>query len=127
MDMTYYGHSCFSVKINNKQLLFDPFVTPNDLANSIVEVDKIQVDYILLSHAHSDHVADCVRIAGRTGALVICNCEIAGWLQNQGLTNTHPINTGGKWNFEGFRVKCVAAHHSSSFSDGTYGGNPLGL
>ncbi len=127
MDLKYYGHSCFSVTINNKQVLFDPFVTPNDLANTIVEVDKIPADYILVSHAHSDHIADCVRIAARTGAKVICSWEISEWLLKQGVSNTHPMNTGGKWNFDGFTVKCVVAHHSSSLSDGTYGGNPLGF
>ena len=58
MELTYYGHSCFSVKLGTKSLLFDPFITPNDLANSIVNVDKIQADYILVSHAHADHFAD---------------------------------------------------------------------
>ncbi len=127
MELTYYGHSCFSARIGTKQLLFDPFITPNDLANNIVEVDKIKADYILVSHAHSDHFADCVDIAGRTGATVICNFEISEWLNKNGITNTHPMNTGGKWAFDEFTVKCVVAHHSSSFSDGFYGGNPLGF
>lgn len=127
MDVTYYGHSCFSVSINNKHILFDPFITLNDLANTIIDVDKIPADYILLSHAHSDHIADCARIAGRTGAKVVCNWEISEWLQKQGIPNTHAMNTGGKWHFDGFTVKFVVAQHSSSFSDGFYGGNPLGF
>lgn len=127
MNLQYYGHSCFSVTINNKQVLFDPFVTPNDLANSIVEVDSIPADYILVTHGHSDHIADCVRIAARTGAKVVCSWEISEWLHQQGVPNTHPMNTGGKWNFDDFTVKCVAAHHSSGLPDGSYGGNPLGF
>jgi len=127
MDIKYYGHSCFSATINNKQVLFDPFITPNDLANTIVEVDKIAADYILVTHGHSDHIADCIRIASRTGAKVVCSFEIAEWLGKQGITNIHPMNTGGKWNFEGFSVKCITAHHSSSLPDGSYGGNPLGF
>jgi L-ascorbate metabolism protein UlaG (beta-lactamase superfamily) len=127
MEIKYYGHSCFSVTINNKQVLFDPFVTPNDLANNIIEVDSIPADYILVSHGHSDHIADCVRIAGRTGAKVICSWEISEWLHKQGISNTHPMNTGGKWNFDDFTVKCMAAHHSSGLPDGSYGGNPLGF
>ncbi|MBC7826828.1 MAG: metal-dependent hydrolase [Chitinophagaceae bacterium] len=127
MYITYYGHSCFSARINNKQVLFDPFITPNGLANTIVDVDKIVADYILVSHAHYDHMADCIRIAGRTGAKVLGNWEISEWLQKQGVTNTHAMNIGGKWNFDEFSVKSVVAHHSSSFSDGSYGGNPLGF
>ena len=27
MNVTYYGHSCFSVEVSGKTLLFDPFIT----------------------------------------------------------------------------------------------------
>jgi L-ascorbate metabolism protein UlaG (beta-lactamase superfamily) len=92
-----------------------------------INVDKIEADYILQSHGHIDHIADCVSIAKRTGAKVIASWEIHGWLNNQGVTNTHPMNTGGKWNFGDFTLKCVVAQHSSGLPDGTYGGNPLGF
>jgi L-ascorbate metabolism protein UlaG (beta-lactamase superfamily) len=126
MKLTYYGQSCFSVEINDKAILFDPFITPNELAKHI-DVNSIAADYILLSHGHSDHVADCVSIAKRTGAKVIAAFEVHEWLNNQGVTNTHPMNTGGKWNFGDFVVKCTVAQHSSAMPDGTYGGNPMGF
>lgn len=90
MNFTYFGHSCFSVEVKGTKLLFDPFITPNDLANKVIDVDAIEADYILLSHGHADHVADCVRIAGRTGAKVICSWEIYEWLGKQHITNVHP-------------------------------------
>src|SRR5687768_9954571 len=127
MDFTYYGHSCFRVEIGGKHLLFDPFITYNDLAKDIIDVDEIPADFILLSHGHADHIADCANIATRTGAKVICNWEIHEWLNKQGIANTHPMNTGGKWNFGTFTVKCVTAHHSSGLPDGSYGGNPFGF
>lgn len=127
MKFTYYGHSCFSVVINNKTLLFDPFITYNELANTLVNVDDLPADYILQSHGHEDHIADCLRVAGRTGAKVISNWEIHAWLNRQNISNTHPMNTGGKWNFGDFTVKCTVAQHSSSLPDGSYGGNPLGF
>jgi L-ascorbate metabolism protein UlaG (beta-lactamase superfamily) len=127
MQVTYYGHSCFSVKVNNKHILFDPFITYNPLAKHI-NVDEIQADYILVSHGHEDHVADLIPIAKRTGAKVVCAWEIHVWLNNQGITNTHPMNIGGAWKFEGLaKVKCVNAIHSSSLPDGTYGGSPMGF
>jgi L-ascorbate metabolism protein UlaG (beta-lactamase superfamily) len=126
MELTYYGQSCFSVTIKGKKILFDPFITPNELAKDI-DVKSIEADYILLSHGHSDHIADCVDIAKRTGAKVVAAFEVATWLNNQGVSNTHPMNTGGKWNFEFGTVKCTAAHHSSSMPDGSYGGNPMGF
>ena len=127
MKLVYYGHSCFSVAINGKILLFDPFITLNDLANTIVDVDTIQADFILLSHGHQDHIADCVRIATQTGATIICNVEIESWLVKQELTNIHPLSIGGKWNFGSFTVKCTVAQHSSGLPDDSYGCNPMGF
>lgn len=127
MQFTYYGHSCFSVVIEGKTILFDPFITYNELAKGIVLADTVAADYILLSHAHADHTADCIAIAQRTGAKVVCNWEIREWLNKQGVANTHPMNTGGKWNFGDFTVKCVVAQHSSGLPDGSYGGNPMGF
>lgn len=126
MKITYYGHSCFGVEVNDKHLLFDPFITPNELAKEI-DTTKIKADYILLSHGHEDHVADAVSIAKRTGAKVVCAFEIHTWLNNQGISNTHPMNVGGKWKFDFGNVKCVFAAHSSSLPDGTYAGNAMGF
>lgn len=126
MKLTYFGHACFSVELSGKKLLFDPFITYNELAKDI-DVNSIEADYILLSHGHADHIADCMSIAKRTGATVVCNWEIHEWLNKQGIEKTHPMNTGGKWNFDFGTVKCTAAQHSSGLPDGTYGGNPLGF
>lgn len=126
MKITYYGHSCFSALVGEKHLLFDPFISSNELARHI-DVDQVKADYIFVSHGHHDHIEDTVRIAHNTGAVVISNLEIINWLNNQGVTNTHPMNIGGHWFFEFGKVKCVNAVHSSSLPDGTYGGNPMGF
>jgi L-ascorbate metabolism protein UlaG (beta-lactamase superfamily) len=126
MKFTYYGHSCFAVETAGKTLLFDPFITPNDLATSI-DVDSIPADFILLSHGHFDHVTDAVRIARRTGATVIAGFEVATWIGNQGITAVHPMNPGGRFVFEFGSVKLVNAIHSSSLPDGSYGGQPGGF
>lgn len=126
MLLTSYGHSCFSVQIEGENILFDPFITPNELANGI-DINTIEADYIFLSHGHADHTADCVSIAKRTGAKVVAAFEVVDWLKKQGVENTHPMNTGGKWEFKFGAVKCVVAHHSSSLPDGSYGGNPMGF
>ena len=126
MLITYYGHSCFMVELNNKKILFDPFITENPLAQHI-DIATICPDYILVSHGHSDHIADCVTLAKQSNAKVIAAYEITEWLQKQGVENTHPMNTGGKWSFDFGNVKCVVAIHSSSLPDGTYAGNPMGF
>lgn len=126
MTLIYYGHSCFLVEVEGKKLLFDPFITGNELAKDI-DVTSIEADYILVSHGHQDHVLDLVAIAANTKAKVICAWEIYVWLGKQGIENVHPMNTGGQWKFDFGTVKCVTAQHSSGLPDGSYGGNPMGF
>jgi L-ascorbate metabolism protein UlaG (beta-lactamase superfamily) len=126
VKVTYYGHSCFAVEAGGKILLFDPFIRPNPLASNI-KVESIAADYILISHAHDDHMEDAVYLAGSTGAMVICGFELAELLGKQGVSRVHALNHGGGFNFDFGRVKFVNAVHSSSLPDGTYGGNPGGF
>ncbi|HZR16128.1 MAG TPA: metal-dependent hydrolase [Verrucomicrobiae bacterium] len=126
MKITYYGHSCFAAQIADKTLLFDPFITGNELAKDI-DVNKIPADYLLISHGHSDHLGDAGAIAKRTGATIISNFEITQWFGKQGLQKSHPLNHGGGYGFDFGRVNFVNAIHSSSLPDGSYGGNPGGF
>jgi L-ascorbate metabolism protein UlaG (beta-lactamase superfamily) len=126
MTLTYYGHACFGVSLGGKNLLFDPFITPNELAKGI-DIDSLKADYILLSHGHEDHVADAEAIAKRTNAVLVSNFEIVAWYGAKGVTNAHPMNHGGSKQFDFGTVKYVNAVHSSVLPDGTYGGNPGGF
>ncbi len=126
MNITFYGHSCFSVEINGKYLLFDPFIRPNNLAKHI-HTESIKADYILISHGHHDHMADVEELSKQTGAKLICNSEMQTWFQNKGVQNIHPMNIGGKVKLDFGSVKSVAAQHSSSMPDGSYAGNAMGF
>ena len=126
MNITYYGHSCFCVEINGKKLLFDPFISANELAKNI-NVNSIQADYILISHGHQDHILDVESIAKRSKAKVICNWEIYEWYTKKGVENIHPINIGGKIKSDFGSIKSVVAVHSSIMPDGAYGGHPMGF
>jgi len=126
MKLTYYGHACFLLETKGKKLLFDPFITPNELTKGKVEVENIEADYILLTHGHGDHVADLESIAKRTDAKLISSYEIVSYYGEKGIKG-HPMNTGGQFAFDFGTVKAVAAVHSSVLPDGTYAANPLGF
>ena len=126
MKLTYYGHSCFSVVAGGKNLLFDPFISGNELAKD-VNIDEIDADYIFVSHGHFDHILDVVNIASRTGAMVIGSWELYDYFGKQGLKNIHPLNPGGKISFDFGTVKAFVAQHSSSFPDGSYAGIASGF
>lgn len=121
IQITYYGHACFEIVCNGKSMLFDPFIRGNELAKA-VDVSKIYPDYILISHAHSDHTADAVEIAKQSNAPILGMYEVCSYLTHHGAPKMHPMNIGGSWIFDGIKVKMTPAIHSSSFADGTYGG-----
>jgi L-ascorbate metabolism protein UlaG (beta-lactamase superfamily) len=126
MRFTYYGHASFAIEANGRTLLFDPFFTGNPTAKDI-DIDKIKADYIFVTHGHGDHTADLVSMAKKTGATCVAAAEIAGWLQNMGVERVHPVNHGGPSTFDFGKARPVNAIHSSSFSDGSYAGNPMGF
>jgi L-ascorbate metabolism protein UlaG (beta-lactamase superfamily) len=125
MKITYFGQSCFLLETQGTHLLFDPAMSYNPLAQG-VDRDAIPADYILISHAHEDHIADVVQIARRTGATIVGIWEVYGWASRQGFA-AHPMNIGGSWQFPFGRVKMVSAVHSSSLPDGSYGGVAAGF
>jgi len=125
MKITFYGHATFGIEINGKHLLIDPFISGNPLASGI-DVSQLKADYILLTHAHQDHVLDVELIAERTGAVIISNYEIVLYYQAKNLKG-FAMNHGGTFKTGSFSVKYVNAIHTSSFADGTYGGEPGGF
>ncbi len=125
MNLTYYGHSCFLIETAGKRIIIDPFISGNELAKSI-DVSKIEVNYILLTHGHQDHILDVEAIADNTNAVIVSNYEVATYFEKKGYT-VHPMNHGGSWKFDFGAVKYTPAIHSSSFPDGTYAGNPGGF
>lgn len=126
MKITFYGHSSLGIQIDDTHILVDPFISANDLAKDKIDIMQLKADYILLTHAHQDHILDAEAIAKNTGATIVSNFEIATHYEAKGL-KTHPMNHGGKWNFDFGTVKYVKAVHTSSFPDGSYGGQPGGF
>jgi L-ascorbate metabolism protein UlaG (beta-lactamase superfamily) len=126
MKLTYFGHSAFQIETNGTTVLFDPFITGNPHTEGVVAAGDLNPDVILLTHAHGDHWGDTLAIARRSGALVVANFEITNYVQKGGHANVQSLNTGGSWRFDWGAVTQTYARHSSSFPDGTYGGNPNG-
>ncbi len=126
MKITFYGQNSLLIQIKDKQVLIDPFISGNPLSKDKIDINSIKADYILLTHAHLDHVLDAEVIAKNNKATIVSNYEIAMYYQKKGIA-VHPMNHGGSWNFDFGKVKYVNAVHTSSFEDGTYGGQPGGF
>src|SRR5699024_4310716 len=121
MKVTFYGQNTLGIEAGGKHLLVDPFISGSDLAKDKVDLNNLKADYILLTHAHQDHVLDVETVAKNNNATIISNAEIAWHYEDKGF-NAHPLIHGGKVTFEFCILKYVNANHSSSFADGTKGG-----
>ena len=109
--ITWYGHSTLGLETSGYKILIDPFFSGNPAAN--IKAESVQVDFILITHGHSDHIGDSIAIAKRTNAMVIANFEIINWLNKQGVKNTHAQHLGGGYQHPFGYLKLTLALHGS--------------
>lgn len=122
--LIWYGHATLGLETGGYRLLVDPYFSGNPAAP--ISAERAQADFILVSHGHGDHVGDTIEIAKRTGAMVVSNYEIAGWLESKGVKTHGQHLGGGHWHEFGY-LKLTFAIHGSMLPDGSYGGNPAGF
>jgi L-ascorbate metabolism protein UlaG (beta-lactamase superfamily) len=135
-ELTWYGHAAFVVKTPGGTVLaIDPWFqnpkTPDKEAGAKLE----RVDYILVTHGHSDHVGEAVALAERTGAKLVSSSDLGraliegGFPEDQASRETLG-NVGGAIQAGDATVIIVPAVHSSDVrnEDGHHGGgNPVGF
>lgn len=115
-EITFCGHACFQLEEESKEiLLFDPFLTNNPLAS--VKPEEVKASYILISHAHQDHLGDAYEIAEKNQATIISTAEIARDAQGKGH-KAHPQHLGGRCNYPFGSVKLTLAFHGSGIAGG---------
>ena len=127
MNATFLGHATVYLETSDTKILIDPFLTGNPKAAA--KAEDLNPDFIVLTHAHSDHTADALPIAKRTGAMIIATYELGCWFGDQGAKTT-PQNHGGWCKYPFGAVKFTPAFHSSSIPDDEgrpiYLGEPAG-
>ncbi|RHB51893.1 metal-dependent hydrolase [Exiguobacterium sp. AM39-5BH] len=127
MKITYYGHATVHLDIDGTSVLIDPFLTSNPHTN--IDPASVKANYILLTHAHFDHIEDVELIAKQTGATIVATHELATYYEKKGYS-VHGMNIGGGHPFPFGRVTMTQAFHSSSLDMGdvpVYMGMPGGF
>ncbi len=127
MKLTYWSHSAFLVETASHRLVIDPFLSGNP--NAAVKAEDVECDYVLVTHAHGDHLGDAVDIAKRNDATIVATYELSAHCGAQGA-KVHPMHLGGARQFDFGRLKLTLAHHGSGLETGdgiVELGNPAGL
>ena len=124
VKLTFLSHSAWKIQTEKHTILIDPFLEGNPTAQ--VKPGDVKADFIVVTHAHGDHLGDAIPIAKASNGTIISNFEIANYCMAKGA-NAHPMHIGGGHDFPFGRVKLTPAWHGSSFPDGSYGGTPTGV
>jgi len=126
VKFSYYGHAAFLLDDGTHKVLVDPFLTGNPVAS--VKADDVECDYILVSHAHGDHLGDAPSIAARTGAKIVSTPEVISVCESQTLAEiaSCPMNIGGSLNLPFGKVRMTFAQHSAGVAGGVAGSAAFG-
>ncbi|AHF80402.1 MBL fold metallo-hydrolase [Thermococcus paralvinellae] len=108
MKIVWYGHACFLIETNGVRILIDPYPDVDD--------DKIgEIDYILVTHEHSDHYGKTPLLARLRKAKVIGPKTVYLMAISDGLTDVQTIEEDQEIELKnGVKVKAVYAEHPSS-------------
>jgi L-ascorbate metabolism protein UlaG (beta-lactamase superfamily) len=141
-QLTWYGQSAFKIVTpTGKVLVIDPWITNPKNPNGKADLASLkQVDLILVTHGHSDHVGDSLEIAKKTGAKLVAGLDLAaamktvlGFPEKQAEMDTTPLFGGEiKLLDDELMVTLVPGSHGSGLgkdddSRPVYGGEPSGI
>ncbi len=116
--LTWHSHANFQIMTPESNILIDPWFEGNPSA-VIGSNDCGQVDLVLVTHDHDDHIGQTAKICTHTGAHVMAIVETAQKLADQGVpanqvVNGIGFNIGGTVEFKDIKVTMVQAFHSSA-------------
>ena len=118
VKFSYYGHAAFLLDDGTNRVLVDPFLTGNPTAS--IAANEAACDFILLTHAHGDHLGDAPSIAARTGAAIVAIPEAISVCEGQACAEikSHPMNIGGSLDLPFGKVRMTFAQHSAGVAGG---------
>ena len=138
LELTYLGTAGWKIKDGNLTVLIDPYISrvklgtgpgisPLDkratvnrsdyFVSDTLSIDSLitKADFILVHHAHFDHLSDVPYIARKTGAKVIGTETTCNILRAYGISNEqlYPVRGGEDYQFENLSVRVIPSIHSA--------------
>src|SRR5947199_7040232 len=130
IKLTWLGHATFRIETpGGKTILIDPWVMNNPKCPES-EKNLKQVDVMLCTHAHGDHIGDAVEIGKKHNPTTVAIPELAHWLAKKGLKTLVEMNKGGTVKVADIKVTMVHADHACGLQDGDqtlHGGEAAGI
>lgn len=111
----WLGHATFEIVTSEgTKVLIDPWITGNPACPEDKEAFT-DVDVILVTHDHFDHMGEDIPFLGeRTDAVAVAQPEIVASLKKQGMEECVGMNIGGTVQAAGIEITMVQAFHSST-------------
>lgn len=123
MTIKFLGQNCFLLTYEGKTIITDPFYNFQK-EKSGFDITHQKIDFVLITHAHADHIADVEEVlAHYPEATIIAQPEICAYFAH---SQNIDLNIGGTADISGLKITMLNALHTSSFPDGHYGGMPCG-
>lgn len=129
IKLTWLGHATTLIETpGGKKVIIDPWVMNNPSTPANYKSFD-QVDVLLCTHGHGDHIGDAVQLGRKHNPKAVGVYELCLWLQKKGVQQIMPMNKGGSQKVGDLYVTMVHADHSCGIEDDgqiIYGGEPCG-
>ena len=138
LELTYLGTAGWKITDGDLTVLIDPYISrvklgtgpgisPEDTRATVLRSDYFvsdtvgidslitKADFILVHHAHFDHLSDVPYIARKTGAKVVGTETTCNILRGYGIPDDqlYPVKGGEDYQFKDFSVRVIPSIHSA--------------
>ena len=132
ITLDWLGCATFRLTLGDTVVFLDAYMdrVPSAPAVGLTTAEVYKADFVLVGHAHFDHLAGAEVIARNTGAAIICSNESARIMREQGVPEGQLLRSQGGERHRlapGVSVRVFPGLHSCTWVAGTLDGSAATL